>query len=142
MLKIKFDTRQFNKDLVDFQEKVEKSFDEELKKAAENTASDTNILDSDIPVIAGSTSVTKIDNGYEINKGGSLAHPELAAYSEFGTGDYAKALLVAYPEEWKKMAWRFFKTGKGRLPASPALYPSFNRNMTNIADKVANKIGK
>ncbi len=140
MIKARFDRRRFNNDLKKFGLKVSSSLDQATKQAADNIAADTNTLDSDIPVIAGSTSVSKEPIGYAVNKGDRLQQPQLAAYAEFGTGNYAGVLLGNYPQEWKDMARRFFVNGQGRLPASPALYPSFVRHSSKIADEAANKI--
>lgn len=47
----------------------------------------------------------------------------LGAYIEFGTGAF-----VEVSDEWKAMAFTFYKNGKGTLRAHPYLYPSFVLN--------------
>ena len=140
MFKIKFNTTQFRKDLSSFEKHVDSSLETTVKEAAEAIATDAKYLDSDVPVISNSISVIKKDNGYIVDKGSSMDHPELAAYSEFGTGNYASVLLSSYPEEWREMARKFFVNGEGRLPAKPSLYTSFVKNTLNIESKIIDKI--
>lgn len=141
MIKVKFNTTQFKKDLSDFVKHEQSSLEETTKEVAEQIAADTKYLDSDVPQIANSITTEKNadGNGWIVNKGGNMDIP-IYAYSEFGTGDYAGALLSSYPQEWKDMARQYFVNGKGRIPAKPALYTSFNRNIKNIIEKAAQKI--
>lgn len=142
MFNFSFDTRQFESDLTACADKVASSLEATLKESATEIANDTNRDDSSIPVVANSTVVNKVDSGYLIEKGAGMATPELAAYSEFGTGNFAAVLLAHYPEDWKNMARQYYINGKGRLPASPSLYNAFVKNTMNIAEKVVEKIEK
>lgn len=49
----------------------------------------------------------------------------ISAYLEFGTGNFAKALLSSYPSEWVQLAQTFYISGFGRTPAFPYLYPAY-----------------
>ena len=66
----------------------------------------------------------------------------LSAYIEFGTGNYAKALLSSYPTEWVDMARTFYINGLGRTPAMPYLYPSYNTNKTITINNIIERIEK
>lgn len=50
---------------------------------------------------------------------------ELAAYIEFGTGDFAAQYLGGQPQEVRDEAIKFYVNGQGRIPASPYLFPVF-----------------
>lgn len=51
----------------------------------------------------------------------------MGAYMEFGTGVYVKVA-----PEWKDMAWQFYVNGKGRLRATPYMYPAFVKGRANL----------
>ena len=51
----------------------------------------------------------------------------MGAYMEFGTGVYVKVA-----PEWKDMAWQFYVNGKGRLHATPYMYPAFIKGRSNL----------
>lgn len=51
----------------------------------------------------------------------------MGAYMEFGTGVYVKVA-----PEWKDMAWQFYVNGKGRLRATPYMYPAFVKGRKNL----------
>jgi len=65
-----------------------------------------------------------------------VARTEIMAYLEFGTGIYAKDYLSGQPPDVKKLARKFFKTGKGTLRAFPYLIPSFEENRSKIIKKL------
>ena len=142
MVKTSFDTKAFSADLKAFQDKVERSLDSTVKQAADSISRDTAMADSDIPTIAGSMAVEKVENGYAVTKGNNLANPELAAWIEFGTGNFAAIQVANYPEDWKAMAMYYFINGKGRTEARPSLKVAFDNNTADIGEKVAQKIGK
>ena len=142
MIKLSFNTANFKSDLKAFEDKVTQSLDSTTKEVAEAIKTDARYLDSDLPSIANGIDVVSGENGYTVVKGGSLPDERLAAYHEFGTGDFASALLSSYPEDWKAMARQYYVNGKGRLPARPSLKTAFDRNTVNIAEKVAEKIDK
>jgi len=70
-----------------------------------------------------------------------IAPVEYAPYIEFGTGDYAKNYLnsIADPE-LSFYAMQFYKTGKGRMPAQPYLYPSLRNAEKGFYFEVINDI--
>jgi hypothetical protein len=65
-----------------------------------------------------------------------VAQTEIMAYLEFGTGVYAKEYLSGQPENVRRLARTFFKTGKGTLRAFPYLIPSFEQNRSKIVNKL------
>lgn len=65
---------------------------------------------------------------------------EIAAYIEFGTGDYAKQYLSGKPEEMVQEAMKFYVSGKGRLEASPYLFPAFYKYKETIPQEINRRI--
>lgn len=49
----------------------------------------------------------------------------LAAYIEFGTGQFAATYLSGHPQEMVEEALKFYVSGGGKLPANPYLFPTF-----------------
>lgn len=64
----------------------------------------------------------------------------ISAYLEFGTGNFAKALLANYPADWLALARNFYVSGLGRMPAQPYLFPAFQQNKRELIEKVAQAI--
>lgn len=75
--------------------------------------------------VRSSTVRSGISSIQEGNRYGVVTQGVISAYVEFGTGDYAGVLVATYPDEWQKMAEDFKKSGLGRMPSMPYLYPSF-----------------
>ena len=50
-----------------------------------------------------------------------------AAYQEFGTGVHAASYVTTLPKDWQDYAKKFFKTGKGRIPAHPFMFPAYEQ---------------
>lgn len=131
----KFDTSGFNVD--QFADKVNAAIDKAVNEAVLNIVQDAKAGDADLPTIAASISGGKVEaNRYEILKGEGMERPELAAYSEFGTGNFAATLLAPYPDDWKAMAMDYYVNGKGILSSKPSLYQAFSKHTVNIVDKV------
>jgi HK97 gp10 family phage protein len=59
-----------------------------------------------------------------------------AAYVEFGTGKYAANYVPSLDEEWQKLALTFKKSGMGRMPARPYLYPSVMAYMPSLINTI------
>jgi len=55
-----------------------------------------------------------------------------AAYVEFGTGRFAALYVPSIEPEWQAYARTFYINGQGRLPASPYLYPAFEKNRIQL----------
>ena len=142
MINFKLNIEQFAKSAENIVNEAIQAVDDETKASAINIMNDTNSGDSVVPYISGSTSYMKEGDAYIVNKGASLQHPELAAYSEFGTGNFAAASLAPYPEDWRKMAMDFFVNGQGRLPTHATLYPAFNKHTLPLLDNIKKKIEK
>lgn len=58
----------------------------------------------------------------------------LAAYVEFGTGAY-----VEVADEWRNLAWQFYKNGLGTMTPHPYLYPAFRQGREEY-QKTLNRI--
>lgn len=65
---------------------------------------------------------------------------DMAAYIEFGTGDFASRYLGSKPQEMKDDAMLFFKTGKGTMKESPYLFPAFYRYKDEILRTIDRKV--
>lgn len=68
----------------------------------------------------------------------------LAAYAEFGTGAY-----VEVADEWRNLAWQFYKNGLGTMTPHPYLYPTYTRgkkiyedNLKALLDQLTKKHSK
>lgn len=59
----------------------------------------------------------------------------MGAYIEFGTGVYVKVA-----PEWKDMAWQFYVNGKGRLRATPYMYPAYVKGRKIFIEALRKKI--
>jgi len=65
-----------------------------------------------------------------------VVNAEYGPYVEFGTGLYAKELLAGKPREMVQHAREFFKTGKGRRPAQPFVFPAYYEQRPKIISRV------
>jgi len=59
-----------------------------------------------------------------------------AAYVEFGTGRFAALYVPSIEPEWQAYARTFYINGQGRLPASPYLYPAFEKNKIELIKRL------
>lgn len=59
----------------------------------------------------------------------------MGAYIEFGTGVYVKVA-----DEWRDMAWQFYVNGKGRLRATPYMYPAFQKGRKIFIEALRKKM--
>jgi len=50
---------------------------------------------------------------------------EIAAWTEFGTGQSAASYLATVPAEWRSLAMLYYISGKGSIIAQPYLLPAF-----------------
>lgn len=84
--------------------------------------------------------ISLTENGYVVTLKNTNI---LGAYSEFGTGGQVfDSSLYNFSKEDKEYAYNFFKTGKGTLKATPALYPSYFEKRNQLAIKLADAINK
>lgn len=60
-----------------------------------------------------------------------------AAYVEFGTGTFAATYVPSLPPAIQAYAMTFFKTGKGRLPAKPFLFPAYFKNLALLKERLS-----
>lgn len=109
----------FKKGLKRYAEMLEKDADTQMKETTNAIATSAKGR-AKSESVASTIQASKTEDGYAVTTQG-----EISAYLEFGTGNYAKALLSTYPKDWTDMARRFFISGAGRMPAQPYLYPSY-----------------
>lgn len=118
-----------------YQKQVIQATKDELNLTAGDIASQAR-ANCAVPSIASELRVFKWGNiGAEI----STSTP-YSAYLEFGTGDYAKALLSSYPEDWRALARQFYINGLGRTYSDPYLYPAFIRYKYQPVQNIAKKL--
>lgn len=89
--------------------------------------------------VRASFAIQVTDNGYTAT---IFSDEEVAAYIEFGTGDFAKAYLAGKPPEMVAEAIKFFVNGKGKMPAQPYLFPAYLARRDGIIDLIDNKINE
>lgn len=58
------------------------------------------------------------------------------AYVEFGTGEFVFITPVAFTEEQKEFAKQFYVNGKGRMPASPYLFPALAEETPKVLQRI------
>lgn len=56
---------------------------------------------------------------------GNTGKDPIAAYLEFGTGEYAAKYVKTIPFEYEALAWQFFVNGKGTMKEHPFLIPTY-----------------
>lgn len=120
MVKVKIEGLDaLRKGLKSYEKSVETGTNQALKNTSVNIARTARGLVG-VNSIRGTISAVQEGNNY-----GVVTRGAISAYREFGTGNFAAALLSRYPEDWKDMARVFFINGQGRIPAKPYLYPAF-----------------
>jgi len=96
---------------------------------------------SRLPVGSGnvkaSFAIQVTDSGYTVT---IFSDEEVAAYIEFGTGDFAKAYLAGKPQEMVDEAIKFYINGKGKMPAKPYLFPAYLARRDRILELIDEKI--
>lgn len=139
-ISFKIDKRGFASQLAAIGRNVSNAFESSLNEGGEHIVRDAKILSSDVPSISSSIQLKKTVDGVEVTTGNGMEDPRLTAYYEFGTGNWAAALVPGLPDDWQQMAKKYFINGKGTLPAQPYLYPAFQRMKANIEQTIISKI--
>lgn len=67
---------------------------------------------------------------------------EVAAYIEFGTGDFAKAYLAGKPQEVVDEAIKFYIDGSGKMPAQPYLFPAYLARRDKIVELIDKRVNE
>lgn len=109
----------FKKGLKRYAELMQKDTDTQLKETTNAIATAARGR-ARVESVASTIQASKAEKGYQVTTRG-----DISAYLEFGTGNFAKALLSSYPKDWTDMAWKFKGATDGRMPAQPYLYPSY-----------------
>ena len=77
------------------------------------------------------------DNGFtQLVSAAHNTNPKLAAYMEFGTGDYAAYFLGTNPQYIKDLARQYYVNGQGRLPSMPYITPAYIRERKKFLENV------
>jgi len=139
LFKCTFDTKPLAPALSKYRKDIEKLVNKELSDAAKKIASNAK-ANCTIPSIAGTIKTVKEGKTQKVSVGQGLQDPEIAAYHEFGTGDFARSTVSGLPEDWVQYAATFIKNGQGRLPASPYLYRAYWSVSTGIKEDLMSKI--
>jgi|APGre2960657404_1045060.scaffolds.fasta_scaffold03648_6 hypothetical protein len=77
------------------------------------------------------------DNGFtQLVSAAHNTNPKLAAYMEFGTGDFAAYFLGTNPQYIKDLARQYYVNGQGRLPSMPYITPAYIRERKKFLENV------
>ena len=104
----KFDVKPLKSGIEALKKEQKKGLNNLLKDSANKIASEAKSR-AKIPSIAATIRVEKGQNGYTVSAGNGLSDPHIAAYHEFGTGDFARATVSKLPPDWIAYAWTFKK---------------------------------
>lgn len=117
-----------------YRKAIEKVTAEGLKEGANIIAQEAKVW-CKAQSIASTIKVVYTNKKYEITTSGVIS-----AYLEFGTGNFAKALLSGYPDDWRQLAYKFYISGLGRMPAQPYLYPAYVDNKQDVVTNIGLKV--
>lgn len=92
---------------------------------------------SDAPNIRSTFSIVK-------DKKGSYIYSDevIAAYIEFGTGNYAREYLNGRPQEMVDEAIKFYVNGQGTMPAQPYIFPAYYKYKEGLTKEIDKRIQK
>jgi len=124
MLKVKTNIAEVRRKIRQYEKKVYKEVEKMKSDTAKDIASKAKANCSMVS-ISGTIRVDTEGTKRIISAGVGLQDPDIAAYMEFGTGNFAKARVAGLPEDWSEYAMTFYKNGLGMLPANPYLYPAY-----------------
>lgn len=124
--------------------KAEKDVDSIIKEVLLNSANSIlqdalSRLPADSGAIRSSFAIEVTDSGYKVT---IFSNEEVAAYIEFGTGDFAKAYLAGKPKEIVDEAIKFYVNGKGKMPAQPYLFPAYLARRDGILELIDKRINE
>ena len=106
----------------------------ELLIRSHNIANDAIAKAPDGIVITGP--ISEDNNLTQLISAGFTANDKLAAYIEFGTGDYAAYFLSSNPQYIKDLARQYYVNGQGRLPSMPYITPAYIRERKKFLENV------
>lgn len=67
---------------------------------------------------------------------GNTQKDHLAAYLEFGTGEFAAKQVKTLPFEYEALAWQFFINGKGTMRAHPFFFRTYIEEGKRFVDRL------
>lgn len=89
------------------------------------------------PALAGTFSLNVEEGGYKIS---ISTTSNIAAYIEFGTGNYAAEYLAGQPSEVSAEAIKFYISGDGTMPARPYLFPAYFKYRDQVMPEINRRL--
>lgn len=143
MAKSKVDMSAFNKSM----NSVEKAFIERLDKI-EKAFKDTMVKMESEALAAAPVEDGRLYSSINYKEVGKLSYElradaPYAAYVEFGTGEYYTRDYPGRNDEYfSGIASKFIKTKQGKTPANPFFYPTVNKNIPKLKNRIAKILSK
>ena len=143
MAKGKLDMSAFNKSM----NTIEKAFVERLDKIEKAFQSTMRTMESEA-LAAAPVEDGRLYSSINYKEVGKLSYElradaPYAAYVEFGTGKYYKTEYPGRNDEYfSGIASKFKKTGEGTTPSSPFFYPTVNKNIPKLKNKIKSILSK
>lgn len=110
---------------------------EEINKTANKIVQEAkSAAPGSIPGTIGATIIQPL--GAQVFAGNN----ELAAYQEFGTGNFAKEYVASLPPDVQAEALTFFVTGKGHGHPQPFFFPAIFKNSPELLDNIEKELQK
>jgi HK97 gp10 family phage protein len=139
----KIDMSAFNKSVNNIEnafieriDKIEKAFKDTMAKMESEALADAPVEDGRLYSSINYKEVGKLS--YELR-----ADAPYAAYVEFGTGEYyTKDYPGRNDEYFSGIASKFIKTKDGKTPANPFFYPTVNKNIPKLKNKIKSILSK
>jgi HK97 gp10 family phage protein len=139
----KIDMSAFNKSMnsidkafVERLDKIEKAFQSTMKTMESEALAAAPVEDGRLYSSINYKEVGKLS--YELR-----ADAPYAAYVEFGTGDYYTRDYPGRNDEYfSVIASKFIKTKEGKTPANPFFYPTVNKNIPKLKNKIKSILSK
>lgn len=123
------DLKQLKKSLGDIPKQVDSLIQETLLEYA-------NKIMAEIPTSLVSSYALTVEKNRVI----IWTENEIAAYIEFGTGQYATNYLSSQPQEVREQAIQFYVSGDGTMPANPYLFPAYFKYRDEIVKVLDQRI--
>lgn len=89
------------------------------------------------PELVGKFNLVFEDGGYKVSV---TTDSNIAAYIEFGTGNYARDYLSGQPQEVSDEAIKFYISGDGTMPARPYLFPAYFKYREMVVPEINKRV--